>query len=133
MVRQATEIQVTELQWLKLHLRVAALEQSGSKLNCRFEFPENDKNRITCRVYFTDDESKTMENVSKEERIEIYEGWVAFATSIIQRGVELAELPRSFVWKPTLQFILHENHGMGTSIVHTVNKPFVWPEKPVNH
>jgi hypothetical protein len=122
----ATETRITELQWLKIHLRLAALEQNGSRLNCRFEFPDNDKENITCRIYFTDDDSKTMDHVSKEERIEIYEGWVAFAMSVVQRAVELAELPPNFIWKPTLQFILHENYGMGASVVHTVERPFTW-------
>jgi hypothetical protein len=68
-----------------------------------------------------------MRDVLQEERTEIYEGWVAFATHVVQQGFELAELPDSFVWKPTLQFILHESYGMGGAVVHSTEKIFAWP------
>lgn len=128
MARRPTERHITEWQWLKMHLRLAALEQSGWKLNCRFDFLENRSNSIICCIYFTDDDSKPMNDISEEERVEIYEGWVSFGMSVIQRAIELAELPSNPAWKPTLKFILHENYGMGTSVVQSVNRPFIWPE-----
>jgi hypothetical protein len=100
MASETTDFRITELQWLKMHLRLAALEQSGARLNCRFEFPDESGNNVTCRIYFTDDDSNSMKHVSQDERAEIYEGWVALATSVIHRGLELAALPRNFVWKP---------------------------------
>lgn len=129
MARRPTERHITEWQWLQMHLRLAALEQSGWKLNCRFDFPKNTGDSIVCSIYFTDDDSNPMGDIPEEERIEIYEGWVSFGMSVIQRAIELAELPSNLAWKPTLQFILHENCGMGTAVVHRVNKPFIWPEE----
>jgi hypothetical protein len=127
MALRTAELLITNLQWLKIHLRLAALEENGSRLNCRFEFPVGPDNQIICRIYFTDDASNSMKHVSQDERIEIYEGWIAFAMHVIHRGFELAEPPHSFAWKTTVRFILHENYGMGSAVVHTIDRSFSWP------
>jgi hypothetical protein len=113
------------LQWLKLQLRITALEESGSRLSCRFEFPAQTEQPIICRIYFTDDDSNSIKDVSQEERTEIYHGWVSFAVHVINRALVLAELPPSFVWQAPFQFVLHENHGMGSAVVQRINKSIV--------
>lgn len=121
---------ISELQWLQLHLRLAAREQSGSRLSYRFEFLVEPNVDVTCNLYYIDDESNSMKKVSQAERIEIYEGRIEFGMDVIRRALKLADLPQGFVWTPTLQFILHEECGMGGTIVHAVKKSFAWPEKP---
>src|SRR5262249_1477300 len=127
---RTVEFTVTELQWLKIHLRLAAREQSGSRLSYRFEFPESEVD-VICDIYYIDDDLNPMKQVSNEERIEIYEGRVALGMDIIRRALKLAELPRTFVWNPTLQFTLYEDCGMGGQVVHTGNRSFTWPEKSI--
>jgi hypothetical protein len=128
---RTAEFIVTELQWLKLHLRLAAREQSGSRLSYRFEFFPESEVDVTCGIYYIDDDLNPMKQVSDEERIEIYEGRIALGMDIIRRALKLAELPSTFVWNPTLQFILYEECGMGGQVVHTVKTSFAWPEKSI--
>jgi hypothetical protein len=71
-----------------------------------------------------------MSDLSKGDRAEIHDGWVAFATHVIERGFKLAEISRSFTWKPEVQFILHEVRGMSGLVVQTVTKSFSWPHAP---
>jgi|SRR5579859_4486464 len=128
MALRTAELLVTDLQWLKIQLRLTALEQSGPRLNYRFEFHRDPSVDVTCDIYYIDSESNSMKKISQDERIEIYEGRVALGMDIIRRAIALAELPRSFVWTPTLQFVLHEDCGMGGLIVHTIKSSFTWPE-----
>jgi hypothetical protein len=121
---------VTELQWLKMHLRLVAAEDGGQRLYYRFEFPAEADVTFICHIYFEDDDLNSMKLISQEDRIEIYEGRVDLGLGIIRRGLELAELPGSFVWNPTIEFVLYEAYGMGGSIVHRMSKSFVWPEVP---
>ena len=119
---------ITELQWLKIQLRLATREHSASRLSYRFEFSPESEVDVTCNVYYIDDDSNSMRQISPNERTEIYEGRIALGMGIIRRGLELAELPSSFVWNPTVQFILHEDCGMGGVVVHSEKKSFTWPE-----
>lgn len=128
MALRSTEIHITELQWLEMHLRLAALEQNGSRLNCRFEFSESDI-KLTCHIYFADDDSSSMKNISEEERNEIHEGWVAFGMSVIRNALNRAELPSTFIWNPVLKFVLYESCGMGASIVQTFDRSISWPTR----
>jgi hypothetical protein len=121
---------ICELQWLKLHLRLAAHEQSGSRLRYRFDFSVEPDVDVTCDIYYIDDELNSMKQTSQPERIEIYEGRIEFGMHISRRALNLAELPHDFVWTPKLQFVLHEECGMGGTIVHTEKRSFSWPENP---
>lgn len=118
---------ISDGQWLKVQLRLAALEQNGARLNCRFEFPGDPCEQITCHIYFTDDEVNSIKNVSPTERGEIYEGWISLATSVIRRGFELADLPNNFVCSPEVKFILYDNWGVSGSVLQTVARTFRWP------
>jgi hypothetical protein len=125
---QSSKFALTEFQWLKLHLRLAAIEGGGSRLSYRFEFPEDLQTSLTCLVYFTDDESNSMTRVSATERREIYEGWMAGGVHLIRNAVELAGMPPAFQWRPKVRFELFEGYGMGGSLVHTETLTFNWPE-----
>jgi len=96
MHKAGSSLLLTEIQWLKIQLRVTALEDRGTRLVNRFEFSDDSGSKITCRNYFIDDDSNPMSAASAEERIEIYEGRIELATSTIRRAIELAELPPTF-------------------------------------
>lgn len=128
MVPRTTEHVITELQWLKIQLRLAAREHSGSRLSYRFEFFAKGEIDINCNVYYIDDDSNSMKQASDSERIEIHEGRIALGMDIISYALQLAELPRSFVWNPTLQFVLYEDSGMGGQVVYTAKRSFRWPD-----
>ena len=119
---------MTELQWLKIHLRLAALEQGGCRLKYRFEFSGDLNAGFTCAVYFTDDESNPMAGMPEGDRLEIYEGWVAVGMHIIRSAVESADLPVTFQWNPVVRFDLYEGYGMCSSLARTIERSFAWPE-----
>lgn len=114
-------------QWLQIHLRLAALEESGSRLSCRFDLSMEPSTQVICRIYFTDDDANSIENVTAEERYEIQRGWIAFATHVMARAFDLADFDRDLNVNLQTQFILHENAGMSSRIVATFREPFVWP------
>lgn len=119
---------MTELQWLKMHLHLAALEQGASRFKYKFEFSADLNASFTCAVYFTDDESNPMAGMPEEDRLEIYEGWVALGIHIIRSAAESADLPVTFQWNPVVRFDLFENYGMGSSLARTIERSFAWPE-----
>src|SRR5262245_37617347 len=125
-------ISLTSLQWLKMQLRLAALEQSGSRLSCRFEFHGDSVSDVTCHIYYVDVDSNPMNRISQRERAEIYEGWIAFAMEVIRKGLEQAELPLVFSWSPMLRFVLYQSEGMGGMVVHRAEAAFHWPESDAN-
>src|SRR3954447_1692037 len=127
MTEKTTTIRISYGQWLKVHLRLAALEQNGVKLNCKLDVPRDPREQITCHIYFSDDGVNTMRNVSPTERSQIYEGWISFGTSIIRRGFETADLPNTFMCSPEIKFILYENWGMSGAVVQTVTRTFRRP------
>jgi hypothetical protein len=67
---QTLDFRVNEVQWIKLHLRIAALEHSGPRLSYRFEFTA-DLSEILCRIYFTDDEKNSISVLSPKEQEEV--------------------------------------------------------------
>jgi hypothetical protein len=128
MTHEIPKFPMTELQWLKIHLRMAALEHGGSRLKYRFEFPGELSISFACAVYFTDDESNSIAGISGDDRLEIYEGWVSLGMQIIRRAVEAADLSANFQWNPVVRFELFEGYGMGSSLVRTIERSFRWPE-----
>jgi hypothetical protein len=120
--------EITWEEWLKVQLRLAALEQNGARLNCRLDFPGNPREQIVCHIYFTDDDVNSIRNVSPAERIEIYEGWISFGTSVIRRGFELSDLSREISCRPEVKFVLYECGGMSAMILQTTVRSFAWPE-----
>lgn len=115
---------VTELEWLKIHLRMAALEGSGERLSYRFEFTDDLSKELACHIYFRDDDSNSIKAESDSGRQEIYEGWMSLADSIMRTAVELARLPAPFQWRPTVKYVLYESYGMGGSILHKTERIF---------
>lgn len=85
MALRESKFQLTELQWLKIRLRLAAREQSGSRLSYRFEFSAEPSTDVTCYIYYTDDESNPMKQIGESERTEIYQGRVEVGMYIIRR------------------------------------------------
>jgi len=118
-------ISTSDMQWLKMQLRVTALEESASRLSYRFEFPEQNSQIIVCSIYFTDDDSNSIKDISQQDKAEIYQGWISCAMSLINRAFVLEELPRSFTWNGKVEFILHENYGMGSTVVQTSERAVV--------
>lgn len=128
MTRQPRTIPVTDLHWLKMQLRLAALEQSGARLGYRFEFHDESLSAVTCHIYYVDDDSNPMSQASQKERSEIYDGRIALAMDIVCQGLALADLPATFSWTPTMRFVLYESQGMGGAVVHRAETTFHWPE-----
>jgi len=119
-------MQITEIQWVKLHLRLAAIERSGTKLMYYFDWI-NDIS-LVCNVYFEDTETNSLTAAPPEDQLEIFQSWVDIGKSIMRYALELAELPTSFVWNPTGRFVLGVSYGMGDSKVHEAETSFSWPE-----
>lgn len=127
MAQEKRSFIVTELEWLKVHLRLAALEQSGSRLQYRFDFPPDLSSALVCNIYFTDDDANSIKMESETGRREIYDGWIALAGNIVLSALQLANLPTNFRWVPTVQYILYEGYGMGSSVVYTTEQVFIRP------
>ncbi len=119
-------LSITEIQWVKLHLRLASLERSGTKLIYHFNWV-NDTS-LVCNVCFEDTEPSSLVAASPEDRLEIFQNWVDIGKSIMRYALQLAELPTSFVWNPTVLFVLDVSYGMGSSKVHEAQASFSWPD-----
>src|SRR5882724_3358942 len=128
MSKDESSLLLTELQWLKIQLRITALEDNGTRLSSRFEFFDDSGSEIICRIYFIDDDSNPVSAVPAEERIEIYEGRIELATSTIRRAIEFAELPPTFKWTTTVRFLLLESYGMGSTLVYEAERTITWPD-----
>lgn len=128
MAQEERSVIVKELEWLKVHLRLAALEQSGPRLQYRFDFPPDLLSTLACNIYFTDDDANSIKMKSETGRREIYDGWIVVASNIIRNALQLANLPISLRWAPTVQYILYGSYGMGSSVVYTTEQVFVRPE-----
>jgi hypothetical protein len=116
-------------QWIRLHVRLAAVERGGERLVYRFDFPNDDT--VICNVFYADAESNALASASENDRLEIYEGWIDVGRSIIEHALVAAELPSAFEWHPVLRFILSVSYGMGAAVVHRAEVPFQWKSNPV--
>lgn len=125
MTKSAQTLTVNQMQWIKLQIRLAALEQKGQGLSHRFEFP--DYGTVVCHVYFTEHDSNPLKDLPANDKLEIYQGWMNIGKDIIEHALEAAELPSTFVWSPALRFFLHVSNGMGSSVVHESEVQFRWP------
>lgn len=132
MARASGAFELTEMQWIKIHVRLAALEQSGPRLQYRFEFGADLNADVNCNIYFTDDESHPLSESSPAERLEIQEGWIAVGSDILRHALELAELPPTFRWQPAVKYVLLQGYGMGGAVLRTVRRSFTWPQRESN-
>jgi hypothetical protein len=115
---------VTELEWLKIHLRLAALEHSGERLSYRFDFRGDLSKELTCHIYFRDDDSNSIKAECDSGLREIYEGWMNLAGEIMRSAFQEAHLGANFHWQPNVRYILYEGYGMGSSIQYKAERVF---------
>jgi hypothetical protein len=80
--QEMRNFRVDELQWIKLQLRIAALEHSGPRLSYRFSFAA-DLSEIVCRIFFTDDDKNPMSALSPSEQKKVQDGWIELVTGHI--------------------------------------------------
>ena len=113
------------LQWIKVQLRIVALERSGAQLSYRFSF-DADLSTIVCRVYFSDVESNPLAAVSAAEQNEIYGEWIDLGLKYIRECLDSCELPSGFSLVSTVRFILHVSEGMGAKIVEEAERSLKW-------
>lgn len=94
-MNQNNEFIVNEWEWLKLQLRVSALENQGSLWTTKFSF-SGDKignYQIVCAIY-NGKMREILEDVKSKEQLleEYFDGWVILEKERI--GVVLNELPK---------------------------------------
>jgi len=107
---------VSEWEWLKLQLRLHAVEYRAEIFSEYYDF--KDPGKVTCKIFAKQVQEMMDKKASKTEQLEYYKDWVEGVKRNIQRTLELLPgLRKSFNMKSDLTIRIMHHYGMGGSLI----------------
>ncbi len=116
-MRGDTPFAVTEWEWLKLQLRLYAVERSPETWIERFSF-DDERRTIACSIWCKTTQRLIEEKADRARQFSFYSNWVEVET--IQVSTLLQQLPvlsTEYDLRRDLAFEILYDYGMGSSLV----------------
>ncbi len=74
--------EVTEWEWLKIQLELESIKSRGNYVSKHYRF-DDDNRKITCLIYWKYSKEEKTREVSRQQKLEVYMGWLKTEQVII--------------------------------------------------
>jgi hypothetical protein len=108
----------TEWDWLKVLLRIEALETRSEAYTIGYSFEEKPRRLIRCTVWAQHTSTMLHAHASRAEQLEYYRDWVALEKERIQRSIAgLPGLRKQLRFSRDVVIDIAEAYGMGSAVI----------------